>query len=73
MPLQTNGDALIQDINRANSEFLICKFAPFHWCQLWAEPMVGGSPHRVGNLGANWAAATITLSATTGNAPIGRP
>ena len=73
VPLQTNGDALIQDINRANSEFLICKFAPFHWCQLWAEPMVGGSPHRVGNLGANWAAATITLSATTGNAPIGRP
>jgi serine/threonine protein kinase/Tol biopolymer transport system component len=59
VPLQTNGDALIQDINRANSEFLICKFAfePSHRCELWAEPMVGGSPHRVGNLVAYWGAA----------------
>jgi Tol biopolymer transport system component len=57
VPLQMNGFALIQDINRANSEFLICKWAPYPWCELWAEPMVGGSPHRVGNLVAYWGAA----------------
>ena len=57
VPLQAKGYEFIQDINRANSEFLICKYAPFPWCELWAEPMVGGTPRRVGNLVAYWAAA----------------
>jgi Tol biopolymer transport system component len=47
--LQTNGDLL--DITPDRSEFLVCRGnGARDGCELWAEPVVGGSPRRLGSL-----------------------
>jgi len=50
--LQTKGNLL--DITPDHNEFLTCVGNPLgqgsKGCQLWGEPVLGGSPHRLGNL-----------------------
>jgi serine/threonine protein kinase/Tol biopolymer transport system component len=38
------------DIDRQRSEFLICRFVKYPICELWAEPLVGASPRRLGSI-----------------------
>jgi len=57
--LQTKRDRglYLMDISHDRTEFLVCRFLGFPFCELWVEPVVGGSPRRLGNLVAHEAAA----------------
>ena len=48
--LQTNAAAYLMDITRERTEFLVCRFVRLPMCELWAEPMVSGSPRRLGDV-----------------------
>jgi len=58
--LQTKGGEggeWLMDISRQRTEFLVCRSLKYPLCELWAEPMVSGSPRRLGGIEARLYAA----------------
>ncbi len=49
LKVQTKSAAYLLDINPDRTEFLLCRRAN-PGCELWTEPILGGSPRRLGNL-----------------------
>ena len=56
LALQTKGLGVI-DISHERTDFLVCGPAPWPLCELWEEPIVGGSPRRLGSIGSGESAA----------------
>jgi eukaryotic-like serine/threonine-protein kinase len=53
LTLQTPGQKYLPDINGEGTEVLICRYTKYPLCELWAEPLVGGSPRRLGSIISN--------------------
>ena len=50
LTMQMKDAACLLDINPDRTEFLACRASTNSGCELWTEPILGGSPHRLGNL-----------------------
>jgi len=48
--LQTKGYEYLADLSHDGTEFLVCRFVAYPLCELWAEPLLGGSPRRLGSI-----------------------
>jgi len=50
LPLQMGRDSQLLDVSPGRTEFLVCRLTGGERCELWAEPMLGGSARRLGIL-----------------------
>ena len=53
LTLQTGSAVQLLDVAPDRSEFLVCKDTGGTHCELWAEPLLGGSARRLGNLASS--------------------
>jgi hypothetical protein len=54
--LQTKAAVCLMDISRDRTEFLVCRFVEWPRCEVWADPVAGGSARRLGSI-VSWSYA----------------